>query len=297
LILILWNLYGLEAFPTENVREKIVTPDIVGANVTNESSSQSQIVTPLVTSSEITIVIPKEADLEIISEEVTEISGDINREIERTTIIEEDTDRPKLVLMAIASSCILVAISIIGAGICFYKKYGYSHYGSGHIRILSEDGSIEEEVLFTMYRNGDIQPRHPSCEKFEKRRGRNMGYVYADRSGNIIKNGIVNPLKSASLPLTSSSQPPSYQKAPSRPVSIATPGDNRIMVEVERDITTELPSTQSSVIPTDDVISDDVISDESSSSSLPPSPSLSEKSTSTKNRAVDSKSDLLAIDE
>jgi len=199
--------------------------------------------------------------------------------------------------MAIASSCILVAISIIGAGICFYKKYGYSHYGSGHIRILSEDGSIEEEVLFTMYRNGDIQPRHPSCEKFEKRRGRNMGYVYADRSGNIIKNGIVNPLKSASLPLTSSSQPPSYQKAPSRPISIATPGDNRIMVEVERDITTELPSTQSSVIPTDDVISDDVISDESSSSSLPPSPSLSEKSTSTKNRAVDSKSDLLAIDE
>lgn len=297
LILILWNLYGLEAFPTENVREKIVTPDIVGANITNESSSQSQIVTPLVTSSEITIVIPKEADLEIISEEVTEISGDITREIERTTIIEEDTDRPKLVLMAIASSCILVAISIIGAGICFYKKYGYSHYGSGHIRILSEDGSIEEEVLFTMYRNGDIQPRHPSCEKFEKRRGRNMGYVYADRSGNIIKNGIVNPLKSASLPLTSSSQPPSYQKAPSRPVSIATPGDNRIMVEVERDITTELPSTQSSVIPTDDVISDDVISDESSSSSLPPSPSLSEKSTSTKNRAVDSKSDLLAIDE
>ena len=204
----------------------------------------------------------------------------------------------RLVLMAIASSCILVAISIIGAGICFYKKYGYSHYGSGHIRILSEDGSIEEEVLFTMYRNGDIQPRHPSCEKFEKRRGRNMGYVYADRSGNIIKNGIVNPLKSASLPLTSSSHPPSYHKAgmtSSRPVSIATPGDNRIMVEVERDITTELPSTQSSVIPTDDVISDDVISDESSSSSLPPSPSLSEKST--KNRAVDSKSDLLAIDE
>merc|ERR1719259_1217265 len=254
----------------KNILEKkiVVTPDIVGANVTNESSSQSQNVTPLVTSSDITIVIPKEADLEIISEEVTEISGDITREIERTTIIEEDTDRPKLVLMAIASSCILVAISIIGAGICFYKKYGYSHYGSGHIRILSEDGSIEEEVLFTMYRNGDIQPRHPSCEKFEKRRGRNMGYVYADRSGNIIKNGIVNPLKSASLPLTSSSQPPSYQKAPSRPVSIATPGDNRIMVEVERDITT------------DDVISDDVISDESSSSSLPPSPSLSEKSTS-----------------
>ena len=201
--------------------------------------------------------------------------------------------------MAIASSCILVAISIIGAGICFYKKYGYSHYGSGHIRILSEDGSIEEEVLFTMYRNGDIQPRHPSCEKLpEKRRGRNMGYVYADRSGNIIKNGIVNPLKSASLPLTSS-QPPTYQKAiPSRPVSIATPGDSRsIMVEVEKDITTELPSTQSSVIPTDDVISDDVISDESSCSSLPPSPTLSEKSTSTKNRAVDSKSDLLAIDE
>ena len=97
LILILWNLHGLEAFPTENVREKIITPDIVGTNVTtNESSSQSQsIVTPMVTSSDITIVIPKEADLEIISEEVIEISGDITREIERTTIIEEDTDRPK----------------------------------------------------------------------------------------------------------------------------------------------------------------------------------------------------------
>ena len=54
LILILWNLYGLEAFPTENVREKIITPDIVGTNVTtNESSSQSQsIVTPMVTSSD-----------------------------------------------------------------------------------------------------------------------------------------------------------------------------------------------------------------------------------------------------
>lgn len=290
-IFILWNLYGLEALPTEDAKARFPTEKIVTPDITNESSSQS-IVTPMVTSSDITIVIPKEADLEIISEEVIEISGDITREIEKTTIIEEDTDRPKLVLMAIASSCILVAISIIGAGICFYKKYGYSHYGSGHIRILSEDGSIEEEVLFTMYRNGDIQPRHPSCEKFERRRGRNMGYVYADRSGNIIKNGIVNPLKSASLPLTSSSQPPSYQKAPSRPISIATPGENRIMVEVERDVTAELPSTQSSVIPTDDIISDD-----SSSSSLPPSPTLSEKSTSTKNRAVDSKSDLLAIDE
>jgi len=311
-ILILWNLYGLEAFPegrdsqqisqkiSQNLSfgtEKIVTPEIIVTNVTNESLS-NQSMTSSVTSS-VTIITEER---EVI-EEVTEISGD---NIIRTTIIEEeeDTDRPKLVLMAIASSCILVAISIIGAGICFYKKYGYSHYGSGHIRILSEDGSIEEEVLFTMYRNGDIQPRHPNCEKFEKRRGRNMGYVYADRSGNIIKNGIVNPLKSASLPLTSSSSQPHHKMTndSSRPVSIATPGgcDNRIMVEVERDITTELPSTQSSVIPTDDVISDDVIiSDESSSSSLPPSPTLSEKSnsTSTKNRAVDSKSDLLAIDE
>jgi len=301
LILILWNLYGLEALPTGTGTEKVlsvVTPEIATLGHQNESSlvmSSSSVVT---SSSDITIVIPKEADLEIISEEVIEISGDITREIERTTIIEEDTDRPKLVLMAIASSCILVAISIIGAGICFYKKYGYSHYGSGHIRILSEDGSIEEEVLFTMYRNGDIQPRHPTATFNEKRRGRNMGYVYADRSGNIIKNGIVNPLKSASLPLTSSNHhPPTYQKAPSRPVSIATPGDSRsITGEVERDITTELPSTQSSVIPTDDVITDDVISDESSTcSSLPPSPTLSEKST--KNRAVDSKSDLLAIDE
>ena len=88
LILILWNLYGLEALPT--TEKVLVTPEIATLgrqNLQNESS--------LVTSSSVTIVIPKEADLEIISEEIIEISGDITREIEKTTIIEEDTDRPK----------------------------------------------------------------------------------------------------------------------------------------------------------------------------------------------------------
>ena len=88
LIFILWNLYGLEALPT--TEKVLVTPEIATLgrqNLQNESS--------LVTSSSVTIVIPKEADLEIISEEIIEISGDITREIEKTTIIEEDTDRPK----------------------------------------------------------------------------------------------------------------------------------------------------------------------------------------------------------
>ena len=96
LILILWNLYGLEALPTGTGTEKVlVTPEIATLGHQNESflvMSSSSVVT---SSSDITIVIPKEADLEIISEEVIEISGDITREIERTTIIEEDTDRPK----------------------------------------------------------------------------------------------------------------------------------------------------------------------------------------------------------
>ena len=87
LIFILWNLYGLEALPT--TEKVLVTPEIATLGRQNESS-----VTPSVTSS-VTIVIPKEADLEIISEEIIEISGDITREIEKTTIIEEDTDRPK----------------------------------------------------------------------------------------------------------------------------------------------------------------------------------------------------------
>lgn len=56
--------------------------------------------------------------------------------------------------MLITSSCVLLAIIIISVGVCFYKKYGGSHYGSGQIRILSEDGSIEEEVMYVFQTNG-----------------------------------------------------------------------------------------------------------------------------------------------
>ena len=102
-----------------------------------------------------------------------------------------------MILFVIAASCISLAVLIIGAGLCLYKKYGASHYGSGHIRILSEDGSVEEEVMYIFQTNGKI--RRESSENFKDYRkitpGRHLGYFYTDPQGNLIssRSGIVNP--------------------------------------------------------------------------------------------------------
>ena len=68
---------------------------------------------------------------------------------------EERARRSQEILLAPPrSSCVLLAIIIISVGVCFYKKYGGSHYGSGQIRILSEDGSVGEEVMYVFQTNG-----------------------------------------------------------------------------------------------------------------------------------------------
>ena len=95
----------------------------------------------------------------------------------------------------------------MSAGICLYKKYGGSHYGSGHIRILSEDGSSEEEVMYIFQPNGKIRQESSDHFKFIPK-GKNLGYLYADPQGNIIssRTGIVNNLACHRLNLNSKSE-------------------------------------------------------------------------------------------
>jgi hypothetical protein len=60
----------------------------------------------------------------------------------------------RLILLLIIGSCVFLAILIISVGVCLYKRLGGAQYGSGQIRIISEDGSAEEELLYIFGNNG-----------------------------------------------------------------------------------------------------------------------------------------------
>lgn len=110
-------------------------------------------------------------------------------EMEIVPPIEDAFTRQRLILILITSSCVLIAVIIISVGVCFYKKYGGSHYGSGQIRILSEDGSVGEEVMYIFQTNGKV--RRESASETRKSRGKSLGLFYADHQGNILstRNG------------------------------------------------------------------------------------------------------------
>jgi len=104
--------------------------------------------------------------------------------MQMTEAVADVFKNQRLTLMLITSSCVLLAIIIIWVGVCFYKKYGGSHYGSGQIRILSEDGSVGEEVMYVFQTNGKV--RRESATEARKSRGKSLGLFYADHQGNIL---------------------------------------------------------------------------------------------------------------
>ncbi|CAG5114311.1 Oidioi.mRNA.OKI2018_I69.chr2.g8371.t1.cds [Oikopleura dioica] len=99
---------------------------------------------------------------------------------------------PRIILVVITGSCVLLAIVIISVGVCLYKRLGGAQYGSGQIRILSEDGSVEEELLYIFGNNGKAIRNLSNPSSYPARIGKKrLGLFYTDRAGNLLSSKVV----------------------------------------------------------------------------------------------------------
>ena len=90
-------------------------------------------------------------------------------------------------------------------------------------------------MLYVLQRDGAVV-RGPKKPIF---RGRNLGYVYADLHGNILKNAInpmINPIRSASLPVSQIREVPCSTSTQPPPPTIEKVKEKSIVVDSKSDL-------------------------------------------------------------